>query len=166
MKALSKEKSVQYIKLCLISEENLARVTVDKKQTEDEEEMQEEQTEDTNEEEEQDNMQDQEGEERGQLEGHGRNADKEQEGQNDDEDVVDDDYDGVSSDEEDSDDELCLLCGEHDRPGDGTIDWINCTELDVNSGYMKFAYCLDSYCFDKEDDDFACSVCLAGQKYV
>ena len=77
-------------------------------------------------------------------------------------DVVDDDDDGVSSDEEDSDDKLCLLCGEHDRPGDGTIDWINCTECQQ----WVHEVCLPpGYCFGKEDDDFACPVCLTGQKY-
>ena len=33
----------------------------------------------------------------------------------------------------------CLLCGEHDRSGDGTIDWINCTECQ-RSECMKVAF--------------------------
>lgn len=142
------------------------RLELDKEQTEDEEEMQEEQTEDIyiNEEEEQDNMQDQEGEEHSRLEGQSRNvgADKEQEGQHDDEDVDYEDDDGVSSNEEDSDDEPCLMCGEHDRPGDETIDWINCTECQQ---WVHEACLPQGYCFDKEDDDFICPVCLTGQKY-
>ena len=70
------------------------------------------------------------------------------------------------------DDEPCLLTTDKvhhhvysnaiARPGDGTIDWINCTEC------QQWVYegCLPhGYCFDREDDDFACPVCLTGQKY-
>ena len=80
------------------------------------------------------------------------------EGQHHDE---DDDNGVYANSDEDSDDELCLMCGQRDRLGGATtIDWINCTDCQqwVHEGCLPCGYC-----FDSEDDDFVCPVCLTGE---
>ena len=62
---------------------------------------------------------------------------------------------------EENDIELCLLCGEHDRLGDDYINWINCTECQE---WVHESCVLSEYCFDQDDEDFACPVCLTGEK--
>jgi len=145
------------------------RLELDEEHTEDDEEMQsEEQTE----KEEQDGMQ-LEGEEQNQSEEHGRDAD-ELEGQDDLEDTNgmshSDEVDGDSEledsgdeFEEDSDNEPCVLCGEHDTLEDDVdaIDWIKCTECQE---WMHESCLPHGYCFDRDDDDFACPGCLTGEK--